>query len=127
MSALPSRLRVGLKSATLVSVLLVNVAGKAGDALCPRLVNSRPLLLLALNANDTHLALTSSLPAVAAFAVSVPRRLFEDLLYFLAGERGILLYAMHLKEGCATVTAAPLLYVYLAIVTRRLDFWRACG
>lgn len=75
-----------IRTATLVALLLVNIVGKAGDALGPRLVLSQPLLLLALNANDTHIALTSAaLTSLLAFAVSGPRRLLEDLLYFYAG------------------------------------------
>ena len=42
------------------SILLLTLAGKAGDVLAPTLLTPHPLLLLALNANDLHLALTSA-------------------------------------------------------------------
>ena len=57
----------------------VTIAGKAGDALGPRLLGSQPILLLALNANDLHLALTSTtVPLVPWIVVGMTRRLVED-------------------------------------------------
>ena len=41
-------------------LLLVNVASKCGDALAPSLLHTWPLLLIALNANDLHLALIAA-------------------------------------------------------------------
>ena len=62
-----------------VALAVVTIAGKAGDALGPALVSSHPLLLLALNANDMHLALTSTtVPLVAWSLVGMVRRLAED-------------------------------------------------
>ena len=52
------------------------------------LLNSRPLLLLALNANDLHCALTTvSVPVVSWFIVASLRRIAEDPLFFLVGWR----------------------------------------
>lgn len=52
----------------------------------PWLEDSRPLLLLALNANDLHLALTTARTAVIGFMlVGTARRLVEDPLYYYLG------------------------------------------
>ena len=74
-----------------VLLLLVNVASKFGDALAPSLVDTSPLLLIALNANDLHLALTAAghqanpVGWVPYFIVGVARRLLEDPLYYYLG------------------------------------------
>ena len=74
-----------------VLLLLVNVASKFGDALAPSLVDTSPLLLIALNANDLHLALTAAghqvtpVGFVPYFVVGVARRLLEDPLYYYLG------------------------------------------
>jgi hypothetical protein len=84
------------KPAALLRGLLVGVAvltalGKLGDAAGPALVATRPLLLLALNANDLHCALTAALgPAQAPsreawWLVALARRLVEDPLFFALG------------------------------------------
>lgn len=62
-------------------IVVVTVASKFGDALAPTLVDTRPLTLLALNANDLHLALTAGRTKVRAPprpnppCARVPRRL----------------------------------------------------
>mmetsp|Transcript_12322 Transcript_12322/g.29767 ORF Transcript_12322/g.29767 Transcript_12322/m.29767 type:complete len:182 (-) Transcript_12322:8-553(-) len=67
-------------------LVLVNVLSKIGDALAPTLVDARPLLLLALNANDLHLALTAGHTQVAPYClISIARRLAEDPLYYYLG------------------------------------------
>ncbi|KAK3253193.1 hypothetical protein CYMTET_37543 [Cymbomonas tetramitiformis] len=54
--------------------------------LAPSLVTTRPLLLLLLNSNDLHLALTSSTTSqVHYYVVGGLRRCAEDPLYFLLG------------------------------------------
>ena len=72
--------------ALVVALVVVNLAGKAGDALAAVLVESRPLTLLALNANDAHMALTAGhTPFVPYVVVCVCRRLLEDPLYYHLG------------------------------------------
>ena len=74
-----SSVRLSLPWVYTIALAVVTVAGKAGDALAPALLGSRPLLLLALNANDVHLALTSTtVPVVAWTVVGMIRRLAED-------------------------------------------------
>jgi len=68
------------------AIVALTVAGKAGDALAPGMVVSAPTLLLALNANDLHLALTANLvPRVPWMVVGMLRRLAEDPVFFLIG------------------------------------------
>ena len=68
------------------AILLLTIAGKAGDALMPTLLSSQPLLLLALNSNDLHLALTSTTVPIFPWAiVGMLRRLAEDPVFFLIG------------------------------------------
>mmetsp|Transcript_12250 Transcript_12250/g.43208 ORF Transcript_12250/g.43208 Transcript_12250/m.43208 type:complete len:261 (-) Transcript_12250:133-915(-) len=67
-------------------IVILTAAGKAGDALGPAWVESRPLTLLALNANDLHLGLT--VPGTAPllwFVIGTLRRLAEDPVFFLIG------------------------------------------
>ena len=74
-----SSVSLNLPWAYTIALAVVTVAGKAGDALAPALLGSQPLLLLALNANDVHLALTSTtVPVVAWTFVGMARRLAED-------------------------------------------------
>ena len=74
-----------------VLLLLVTVASKCGDALAPSLVDTSPLLLIALSANDLHLALTAAGHEVAPvrlvpyLIVGIARRLLEDPLYYYLG------------------------------------------
>jgi len=78
----------------LSGVTVLTLLGKLGDASGPGLVTTRPLLLLALNANDLHCVLTSSTAALgtanapsslAWFLVALVRRLAEDPLFFALG------------------------------------------
>ena len=72
--------------AIVVALVAVNLAGKAGDALAALLVETRPLTLLALNANDAHMALTAGHTPFAPYViVSLLRRLLEDPLYYHLG------------------------------------------
>ena len=73
--------------ALLWAIAALTAAGKLGDVAAPVLAGPRPLLLLALNANDLHCGVTlgaSSSPA-AWFAVAFARRLAEDPLFFYLG------------------------------------------
>jgi membrane protein DedA with SNARE-associated domain len=77
------------------AIFCINVAGKAGDVFAPTLVGTRPLTLLALNANDLICALTSVRTSFTAwFGVAFARRLVEDPAYFWLGRR-------HGREGIA--------------------------
>ena len=72
--------------AIVVALVAVNLAGKAGDAFAAVLVDSRPLTLLALNANDVHMGLTAGHTPFAPYViVSLTRRLLEDPLYYHLG------------------------------------------
>ena len=72
--------------AIVVALVVVNLIGKAGDAFAAMLVESHPLTLLALNANDAHMALTAGHTPFASYViVSLLRRLLEDPLYFHLG------------------------------------------
>lgn len=69
-----------------VAIVVLTVAGKAGDALAPTLLVDAPTLLLVLNANDLHLALTANIvPRVPWMVVGMLRRLAEDPVFFLIG------------------------------------------
>eukprot|EP01065_Artemidia_motanka_P024887 TRINITY_DN29822_c0_g1_i1.p1 TRINITY_DN29822_c0_g1~~TRINITY_DN29822_c0_g1_i1.p1 ORF type:complete len:209 (+),score=50.31 TRINITY_DN29822_c0_g1_i1:46-672(+) len=71
-----------------VAVGVVAAIGKIGDCSGPLLAAEHPAVLLALNANDLHCALT--VPALSAalwFAVATVRRLSEDPLFFYVGWR----------------------------------------
>lgn len=71
-----------------VALVLVNLAGKLGDAFAPVLVEQYPLALLALNANDIHMTLTAGhINALAYVLVCLTRRLVEDPLYFYLGRK----------------------------------------
>jgi hypothetical protein len=68
------------------AIVGLTVAGKAGDALAPSLVGDAPLLLLALNSNDLHLALTAvSVPLIPWVLVGMLRRLAEDPVFYMIG------------------------------------------
>ena len=77
----------------LVGLALLTLVSKIGDALAPLLLanssaNYSPLLLLMLNANDLHLALTSQRVGFWPWlAVGLLRRLAEDPLCFALGWR----------------------------------------
>jgi membrane protein DedA with SNARE-associated domain len=64
------------------------IVGKVGDALAPKLIEAAPTLLLFLNANDLHLALTSTtVGPLPWMAIGMTRRLLEDPICFLLGWR----------------------------------------
>jgi len=68
------------------SLLFLTLAGKTGDALGPVWVETRPLLLLALNSNDLHLALSvPATPALPWYIIGTLRRLAEDPVFYLIG------------------------------------------
>ena len=73
----------------IVGILVLTIAGKVGEALAPRLLHSYPELLLALNANDAHLALTCSMVGVNRwFTIGFFRRTVEDPMCFFLGWHG---------------------------------------
>ena len=73
------------------SIVTLQAVSKVGDAFGPALATTRPLLLLAVNSNDLHVALTSALiptkemSGYAWFLVALARRLLEDPLFFSFG------------------------------------------
>jgi hypothetical protein len=75
------------RAALVAAAVLVQLAGKAGDATAPMLLAARrPRLLLALNANDAHCALTTgAFDRTQWLAISLARRLIEDPLFFRLG------------------------------------------
>ena len=82
----PSATEVSSPLAIVVALVAVSLAGKVGDAFAAVLVESRPLTLLTLNANDAHMALTAGHTPFAPYViVSLLRRLLEDPLYFHLG------------------------------------------
>ena len=71
---------------TAAALCVLPLAGKAGDAAAPALVTSRPLLLLLLNANDLHCALTAARASPLPWLlVALARRLAEDPFFFYLG------------------------------------------
>ncbi|KAJ1456303.1 hypothetical protein M885DRAFT_517773 [Pelagophyceae sp. CCMP2097] len=68
------------------AVAAIEVVGKAGDVFGSTLSQSRPLLLLSLNANDLHCVLTAGGADFAPWlAVAALRRLSEDPLFYWLG------------------------------------------
>ena len=62
------------------------VLSNVGDALAPRLVDTHPLQLLAMNARNRNLILvTNSLDATSYYVVGTLRLLVSDPLFFLVG------------------------------------------
>lgn len=67
-------------------ILFVVCLGKVGDVFGLGLFQTRPLLLLLINANDLHCGLTSAdVPFAPWFAVAFVRRVIEDPLFFYLG------------------------------------------
>lgn len=96
----------GRRRFLVLSVPLVVVFGTAliGNAVAPALVDSHPLVLLALNATTRHLVLTSTSVSVLPWAaVGLARRLVEDpFLYLLGrnyGEDAVAWVERHLGGG----------------------------
>ena len=76
------------KPALIVCLVALTLTSKVGDALAPRLFKTSPLLLLVLNANDLHLALTCrALSFLPWIVVGILRRLAEDPICFALGWR----------------------------------------
>ena len=66
--------------------MALTIVGTAGNALFPALLENHPLLLIALDARNRQLVLTSNKVDLWPFvAVGVSRRLLSDPLYYLLG------------------------------------------
>jgi membrane protein DedA with SNARE-associated domain len=69
-----------------VPIVALIVLSNVGNALAPGLVNSHPLTLIALNAQNRNLALvTNQLDALSYYVVGGVRLLISDPLFFLLG------------------------------------------
>jgi len=69
-----------------VPIVALIVISNVGDALAPRLVDTHPLQLLAMNARNRNLILvTNQLDAVSYYVVGTLRLLLSDPLFFLLG------------------------------------------
>lgn len=74
-----------LKLLTVPIVILI-VINSVGDALAPKLVESNPLLLIAMNSRNRNLILvTNQLDALSYYSVATARLLLSDPLFFLIG------------------------------------------
>ena len=78
-----------VRGSVLASVLLsVLILGKIGDAVGLAYIYTNPVLVLILNANDLHCALTSTNVNVWIwFVVSTIRRMCEDPIYYWLGRK----------------------------------------
>ena len=81
------RRRAGTRSSCSWSPIVgLIVISNVGDALAPKLVESNPLLLIAMNARNRNLILvTNQLDAVSYYSVATARLLLSDPLFFLIG------------------------------------------
>ncbi len=69
-----------------VAIVCLIVLSNVGDALAPKLVDTNPLQLLAMNARNRNLILvTNNLDAVSYYVVGTLRLLLSDPLFFLIG------------------------------------------
>jgi membrane protein DedA with SNARE-associated domain len=69
-----------------VPIVALIVISNIGDALAPKLVESNPLLLIAMNARNRNLILvTNQLDALSYYGVATARLLLSDPLFFLIG------------------------------------------
>ncbi len=69
-----------------VPIVVLIVASNVGTALAPELVDKHPLVLLALNAQNRHLALTTNqLDTWSYYLVGTARLLVGDPIFFLLG------------------------------------------
>jgi membrane protein DedA with SNARE-associated domain len=78
----------GRRTLTVLIVLMATFYAIAivGDALAPRLVDTHPLLLIAMNARNRNLILvTNQLDAVSYYTVGFLRLLASDPVFFLLG------------------------------------------
>lgn len=83
-----ARRRPGRRTLALLTIPIVGliVMSNIGNALAPDLVNSHPLLLLALNSQNRSLILaTNQLDAVSYYGMGTVRLLVSDPLFFLLG------------------------------------------
>lgn len=79
----PGRRTLVLIAAPLV---LLTIAANVGDALAPSLVDRHPLLLIALNARNRNLALTTNLlDPIPYYVVGFVRLVVSDPLFYLLG------------------------------------------
>ena len=79
----PGRHTLKLLVAPIVALIVIS---NVGDALAPRLVDTHPLQLLAMNARNRNLILvTNQLDAVSYYVVGTLRLLLSDPLFFLLG------------------------------------------
>lgn len=79
----PSRRTLVLIATPLV---LLTIAANVGDALAPTLVDRHPLLLIALNARNRNLALTTNLlDPTSYYVVGFVRLIISDPLFYLLG------------------------------------------
>lgn len=80
---MPGRFTLALVTVPLVAL---TVAAYIGDALAPTLVDQHPLLLIALNARNRNLALTTNLlDPLPFYLVGSVRLLLSDPLFYLLG------------------------------------------
>jgi len=79
----PGRHTLKLLVAPIVALIVIS---NIGDALAPKLVESNPLLLIAMNARNRNLILvTNQLDALSYYGVATARLLLSDPLFFLIG------------------------------------------
>ena len=84
----PARERPGRRTLVLIVTPLIGfvIAAQVGDALAPQLVDRHPLLLIALNARNRNLVLTTNLlDPVPYYVVGTLRLLASDPLFYLLG------------------------------------------
>lgn len=67
-------------------LVVLTIIANVGDALAPTLVDTHPLLLIAMNSRNRNLALTTNLiDTVPYYAVGFTRLLLSDPLFYLIG------------------------------------------
>ena len=67
-------------------LVILTIAANVGDALAPTLVDTHPLLLIALNARNRNLALTTNLlDTIPYYTVGFVRLVISDPLFYLLG------------------------------------------
>ncbi|QGG94898.1 DedA family protein [Actinomarinicola tropica] len=84
----PARRAPGRRTLVLIAtpLVLLTIAANVGDALAPSLVDSHPLLLIALNARNRNLALTTNLlDPTSYYVVGFVRLVLSDPLFYLLG------------------------------------------
>jgi hypothetical protein len=84
----PARRRPSRRAITLVSIPLIClvIMSYVGDALAPTLIDTHPVLLMALNSRTRNLVLvTNEVDALTFYSVGLIRLLVSDPLFFLLG------------------------------------------